>query len=62
MINIDEIMVITSYTNYDSLMYEGHVGIYQSVNEFLYFNKNWSVDAMVLHDLGFHDIYIKRNS
>lgn len=60
--NINGIIGLTSYTNYDSLMYEGHVGIYQSVNEFLYFNKNWSVDALVLHDLCFHDIYIKRNS
>ena len=60
--NIGGVVGLTSYINYDSIMYEGHVGIYQSVNEFLYFNKNWSVDAMVLHDLGLHDIYIKRNS
>lgn len=62
LVNIDGVIGLTSYTNYDSLMYEGHVGIYQSVNEFLYFNANWSVDALVLHELGFHDIYIKRNS
>jgi len=61
LINIGGVIGLTSYTNYDSIMYEGHVGIYQSVNEFLHFNKNWSVDAIVLHDLGFHDIYIKRN-
>jgi predicted O-methyltransferase YrrM len=60
--NVGGIIGLTSYINYDSIMYEGHVGIYQSVNEFLYFNKNWSVDAIVLHDLGLHDIYIKRNS
>ena len=60
--NVGGVVGLTSYINYDSIMYEGHVGIYQSVNEFLYFNKNWSVDAMVLHDLGLHDIYIKRNS
>jgi hypothetical protein len=61
LVNIDGVIGLTSYMNYDSIMYEGHVGIYQSVNEFLYLNKNWSVDAIVLHDLGFHEIYIKRN-
>lgn len=60
--NVGSIIGLTSYINYDSIMYEGHVGIYQSVNEFLHFNTNWSVDAIVLHDLGLHDIYIKRNS
>ncbi len=60
--NVGGVIGLTSYVNYDSIMYEGHVGIYQSVNEFLYFNKNWSVDAIVLHELGLHDIYIKRNS
>ena len=60
--NVDGVIGLTSYINYDSIMYEGHVGIFQSVNEFLYFNKNWSVDAIVFHDLGLHDIYIKRNS
>ena len=59
--NVGGVIGLTSYVNYDSVMYEGHVGILQSVNEFLYFNKNWSVDAMVLHELGLHDIYIKRN-
>lgn len=59
--NVGGIIGLTSYMNYDSILYEGHVGIYQSVNEFLYLNKNWSVDAIVLNDLGFHEIYIKRN-
>jgi hypothetical protein len=62
LVNVGGVIGLTSYINYDSLMYEGHVGIYQSVNEFLHFNTNWSVDALVLHNLGFHDIYIKRNS
>jgi hypothetical protein len=59
--NVGGVIGLTSYINYDSIMYEGHVGVFQSVNEFLYFNRNWSVDAIVLHDLGLHDIYIKRN-
>jgi hypothetical protein len=62
LINIDGVIGFTSYMNYDSIHYDTHVGIYQSVNEFLHFNRNWSVDAMVLNDLGFHEIYIKRNS
>jgi hypothetical protein len=61
-INIGGIVGLTSYMNYDAVHYDIHVGIYQSVNEFLHFNKNWSVDAIVLHNLGFHEIYIKRNS
>lgn len=62
LVNIDGIIGFTSYMNYDAIHYNMHVGIYQSVNEFLYFNKNWSVDGIVLNDLGFHEIYIKRNS
>lgn len=62
LINLDGIIGLTSYVNHDGILYEESVGVYQSVNEFLHFNKNWSVDAIVLNDLGFHDIYIKRNS
>jgi hypothetical protein len=61
-INIGGIVGFTSYMNYDAVHYDVHIGVYQSVNEFLHFNKNWSVDAIVLHNLGFHEIYIKRNS
>lgn len=60
LINIGGVIGLTSYMNYDNIIYEGHVGIYQSVNEFLYLNKNWSVDGLVLNTLGFHEIYIKR--
>lgn len=61
LVNIEGVIGFTSYINYDAIHYEMPVGIFQSVNEFLYFNHNWSVDAIVLHNLGFHDIYIKRN-
>jgi hypothetical protein len=61
-VNIGGVVGFTSYMNYDAVHYDVHVGIYQSVNEFLHFNSNWSVDAIVLHELGFHEIYIKRNS
>ena len=62
LVNVDGIVGFTSYINYDAIFYDMHVGIYQSVNEFLYFNDNWSVDGLVLNQLGFHEIYIKRNS
>jgi len=61
-VNVDGVVGFTSYMNYDAVHYDVHVGIYQSVNEFLHFNKNWYVDAIILHELGFHEIYIKRNS
>ena len=60
--NVGGVIGLTSYINYDSILYNHPVGVFQSVNEFLHFNSNWSVDAMVLNDLGFHDIYIKKNS
>lgn len=62
LVNVNGIVGFTSYMNYDAIHYEMHVGIYQSVNEFLHINKNWSVDGLVLNELGFHEIYIKRNS
>jgi hypothetical protein len=62
LVNINGVVGFTSYMNYDAVHYDHHVGVYQGVNEFLSINKNWSVDAIVLHDLGFHEIYIKRNS
>ena len=62
LINIDGVIGLTSYMNYDSILYQQPVGVYPSVNEFLHFNQNWSVDAIVLEPLGFHEIYIKRNS
>lgn len=60
LVNIDGIIGFTSYMNYDAIHYDMHVGIYQTVNEFLHFNKNWFVDAIILNDLGFHEIYIKK--
>lgn len=61
LINFNGVIGLTSYINYDGILYQHHVGVYQSVNEFLYFNKDWSVDAIVLNNLGFHEIYIKKN-
>jgi len=61
LININGVIGLTSYINYDSILYDQRVGVYQSVNEFLNFNQNWSVDAIVLNNIGFHEIYIKKN-
>jgi len=61
-VNVNGVVGFTSYINYDAIHYDMSVGIYQSVNEFLHFNKNWSVDGIVLNELGFHEVYIKRNS
>jgi hypothetical protein len=62
LINLNGVIGFTSYLVYDAIHYDRHPGVYQGVNEFLYLNRNWSVDGIVLHDLGFHEIYIKRNS
>jgi hypothetical protein len=62
LINIGGVIGLTSYINYDSINYGKHIGTYNSVNEFLNFNHNWSVDGIVLQQFGFHDIYIKKNS
>lgn len=62
LVNVNGVIGLTDYTNYDSILYDQAIGVYQSVNEFLYYNKNWSVDAIVLNDIALHDIYIKRNS
>ena len=61
LINDYGVIGLTSYANYNSL-YSKNIGIYQSVNEFLYFNRNWSVDAIALDQLALPDIYIKKNS
>jgi hypothetical protein len=62
LINTNGVIGFTSYLIYDAIHYDRHPGVYQSVNEFLHLNQNWSVDGIVLNDLGFHEIYIKKNS
>lgn len=61
LINDGGIIGLTSYTNH-SLLYEKNTGVYQSVNEFLYFNGDWSVDALVFNELALNDIYIKKST
>ena len=62
LINPNGVIGFTSYLIYDAIHYDRHPGVYQSVNEFLNLSNNWSVDGIVLHDLGFHEIYIKKNA
>lgn len=50
---------LNDYLIYDGIIEDVPYGTYQSVNEFLFFNKNWIVDAIALHPLGFYDIYLR---
>ena len=55
------IIGLNDYLIYDGIIEDIPYGTYQSVNEFLFFNKNWSVDAIALHPVGFYDIYLKKD-
>jgi hypothetical protein len=60
LVPIGGIIGLNDYLIFDGIIEEGPYGTYQTVNEFLYKNKNWSVTALALHNLGFYDIYLKR--
>jgi hypothetical protein len=60
LVPIGGIIGLNDYLIFDGIIEEGPYGTYQTVNEFLYKNKNWSVSALALHNLGFYDIYLKR--
>lgn len=62
LIEVNGIMGINDYIIYDGIIDNKAYGTYQSVNEFLHFNKNWIVDAIALHPIGFYDIYIRKIS
>lgn len=53
------IIGLNDYLIYDGIIEDMPYGTFQTVNEFLANNKNWYVDAIALHNLGFYDIYIK---
>jgi predicted O-methyltransferase YrrM len=61
LVPINGIIGLNDYLIYDGIIEDQPYATYQVVNEFLHNNKNWSVDAIALHVLGFYDIYIKRN-
>lgn len=56
------IVGMNDYVIYDGIIEDQLYGTFQTVNHFLNNNNNWSVDAIALHNLGFYDIYLKRNS
>jgi predicted O-methyltransferase YrrM len=59
MIKPGGIIGLNDYLIYDGIIEDAPYGTYQSVNEFLFLNKEWSVDAIALHTLGFYDIYLR---
>lgn len=60
LVPVGGIIGLNDYLIYDGIIEDMPYATYQVVNEFLYMNKNWEVDAIALHVLGFNDIYIKR--
>jgi predicted O-methyltransferase YrrM len=53
---------LNDYLIYDGVIEDMPYGTFQTVNEFLHYNSNWSIDALALHPLGFYDIYLRRDS
>ena len=62
MIKPGGVIGLNDYLIYDGIIEDAPYGTYQSVNEFLLLNKDWSVDAIALHTLGFYDIYLRSPS
>lgn len=60
LIKVGGILGFNDYLIYDGIIEDSPYGTFQTVNEFLHFNKNWSVDALALHPVGFYDIYLRR--
>lgn len=51
---------LNDYLIYDGIIEDTPYGTFQTVNEFLFNNKDWEVEALALHNLGFYDIYIRK--
>jgi hypothetical protein len=62
MVKAGGVVGLNDYLIYDGIIEDAPYGTFQSVNEFLFYNKNWSVDAIALHPVGFYDIYLRRLS
>jgi hypothetical protein len=62
LVRVGGIIGLNDYLIYDGVIEDQPYGTFQTTNEFLDLNKNWEVDAIALHNLGFYDIYIKRVS
>jgi predicted O-methyltransferase YrrM len=61
LVPVGGIIGLNDYLIYDGIIEDKPYATYQVVNEFLHNNKNWKVDAIALHVLGFYDIYIKKS-
>jgi hypothetical protein len=62
LVNVGGIIGLNDYLIYDGIIEDMPYGTFQTVNEFLDKNKNWEVDALALHNLGFYDIYLRKAS
>lgn len=62
LVPIGGIIGLNDYLIYDGIIEDKPYATYQVVNEFLHINKNWKVDAIALHVLGFNDIYLIRST
>ena len=56
------IIGLNDYLIYDGIIEDDVYGTFQSANEFLKNNIEWSVDGIALHPLGFYDIYLRKNN
>jgi hypothetical protein len=61
LVKVGGILGFNDYVIYDGIIEDEPYGTFQTVNEFLYFNKNWSVDGLALHQVGFYDVYLRRD-
>ena len=61
LIPVGGIIGLNDYLIYDGVIEDQPYGTFQTVNEFLEKNSDWSVDAIALHNLGFYDIYIRKD-
>jgi hypothetical protein len=62
MVPVGGVIGLNDYTLYDFTNMDCLYGTPHAVNEFLHFNKNWIVDGLALHPVGFYDIYLRKNS
>jgi len=59
---VGSIIGLNDYVIYDGVIGDCQYFTYNVVNEFLHHNKNWYVDGLALHELGFYDIYLRREA
>lgn len=62
MVNVGGLIGINDYVVYDGINADKIYGTPFAVNEFLHYNKNWVVDGLAFHPIGFDDIYIRKIS